>query len=646
MYINLTPNMKINLVLPILLFAIGLTSGLSAQTLRLSLPQVNVDDGETVTLPLTVSDFDSIVSLQLSINWDTEIATYQSFELDVLPLLAIGDFQAEMGELRLSWFDNTGNGRTLADGTVIANITFTAMGEVGDFTPVDFTGTPIEVQIFKATGVAGEFDPVSLDADNGRIAIGEDIGFSIENEHVSCFGINDGSATISLEANADNYTINWMGPDGFMSEGLNQTGLAGGDYTIEVVSNASGSVVFTYELTIGAPIQELSLEALMINETACDTPTGSVLAEAIGGTMPYTFALGNSSNETGVFEDLEAGTYNLIILDANECSFIEEVEVIAPDAPEVSLPANLQLCDGSEVLDPMSAGTFLWSTGETTPTIEITTPGNYSVTVTNEADCSTTAEIVVEEGSKPIAILENDFLESCPGDSLQLNVSGGDVYRWLEGTVFLSADSIANPLAFPDTTLNYLVEVSNNCGTDTLGFELLVYDILATAGPDTCIGSGDELMLMASGGIFYEWAENQYPLSDKGIPNPLSSPEDSTTYQVEITDINGCVTLDEVKVLVANDPASTITAYSLITPNGDGKNDVLEFGGIGKFGTNSLKVYNRWGDLVYQKVNYESDEERFDGTLNGKQLPAGNYFYVLAFRAGEVQQTLTIIWEQ
>jgi gliding motility-associated-like protein len=125
----------------------------------------------------------------------------------------------------------------------------------------------------------------------------------------------------------------------------------------------------------------------------------------------------------------------------------------------------------------------------------------------------------------------------------------------------------------------------------------------------------------------------------------VSSPEDSTTYQVQVTDINGCITTDEVTILVANDPASTITPYSLITPNGDGKNDVLEFGGIGKFGTNSLKVYNRWGDLVYQKVNYESDEERFDGTFKGSRLPAGNYFYVLAFRAGDVKQTLTIIWE-
>ena len=98
-------------------------------------------------------------------------------------------------------------------------------------------------------------------------------------------------------------------------------------------------------------------------------------------------------------------------------------------------------------------------------------------------------------------------------------------------------------------------------------------------------------------------------------------------------------------MLVANDPVTSITPYNLITPNGDGFNDELEFGEISKFGSNSLKVYNRWGDLVYQKLNYQSDEDRFVGLFNGQRLPAGNYFYVLAFRQGEIRQTLTIVWE-
>ena len=89
----------------------------------------------------------------------------------------------------------------------------------------------------------------------------------------------------------------------------------------------------------------------------------------------------------------------------------------------------------------------------------------------------------------------------------------------------------------------------------------------------------------------------------------------------------------------------SVVPYNLISPNGDGFNDELDFGPITKYGSNSLKVYNRWGDLVYQKLNYQSDEDRFVGLHKGARLPAGNYFYVLAFRQGEIKQTLTIVWE-
>lgn len=102
--------------------------------------------------------------------------------------------------------------------------------------------------------------------------------------------------------------------------------------------------------------------------------------------------------------------------------------------------------------------------------------------------------------------------------------------------------------------------------------------------------------------------------------------------------------MDTITVFVADDSVNVKTV-NLITPNGNDKNDVLEFKDIEKFGINTLKVYNRWGDLVYQKINYQKDDDRFDGTRKGKPLPAGNYYYVLSFREKEYKQTLTILRE-
>ena len=617
---------------------------LAAQTLRLSLPQVTVANGASVTLPLTVADFDSIVSLQLSINWDTQVATYTGFTLESLPLLAIGDFQAAAGELRLSWFDNTGNGRSLPDGSVIANLTFTAMGDPGDFTDLRFTGSPLAVQIFKATGTPGVFNPVGLAADDGRIAIEAPLGFGIAATDVSCAGANNGNATVTLAVDPAAYTLSWVGPDNFTATGLQLDNLAGGLYELTITDQA-GTTVFTYELIIAEPAEALALTSLEVTDTDCGVANGAVAATAMGGTSPYTYTLGNNNSATGNFTNLAAGDYELTVSDSQGCSLVEVVSIIEPNAPVVVLPATLQLCSDSLVLAPGVVGSYQWSTGATTQTLTVGTAGTYSVTVTNAANCTATASVAVVPGSAPTAVLETDFPEVCPGDSLQLSVSGGLRYSWLEGAATLSDAAIADPLAFPDTTTMYRVAVGNDCGTDTLAFSLLVYDILASAGQDTCIAPGDKAQLRAQGGIFYAWADNPYPVSDPTIFNPTAAPADSTTYQVVITDINGCVTADAVTVLVANDPVSSITPYNLITPNGDGLNDVLDFGMVGKFGTNSLKVYNRWGDLVYQKLNYGSDEERFDGLYKGQRLPAGNYFYVLAFRQGELKQTLTIIWE-
>lgn len=618
---------------------------LQAQSIRLTLPEVVVPDGETVTLPLTVADFDSIVSLQASINWDTGVATYQGSMLADLPLLAIGDFQAAQGELRLSWFDTEGGGLSLPDGTVIAHLTFRAMGSPGDFTHLTFTGMPLAIQIFRATATPGQFVPVSLQQDRGRIAIEAPLGLTFDTQAVACFGSNDGRINVQVAADPTGYTFDWAGPSGFTAQGLVLNGLAPGDYTL-TVRDPDGATVFTYPLTIAGPAAPLAIATLTVTDAACGTPTGSVAASAQGGTPVYTFALGNRQSADGNFEGVAAGGYTLVVTDANGCTASDVVVVAAPDAPDISLPDTAQLCGEPVVLSPGGGdATYVWSSGDTTSTLTVTQTGTYSVSVTNAAGCTAVAEAAVVAGLPPVAVLDDDFPEICPGDTLQLNVRGGDTYRWLQGRLLLSDVTVANPLAFPNVTTTFAVDVSNACGSDTLVFDILVFETLATAGADTCIAPGDKAHLRASGGIFYAWVPNAYPVSDPTIGTPSASPEVTTVYEVRITDINGCVTTDSVKVAVANSPLDGILPYDFISPNGDGFNDVLEFGNLNKYGANSLKIYNRWGDLVYQKLNYESDEQRFDGMYNGQPLPAGNYFYVLAFRQGEIKQTLTIVWE-
>jgi gliding motility-associated-like protein len=72
-----------------------------------------------------------------------------------------------------------------------------------------------------------------------------------------------------------------------------------------------------------------------------------------------------------------------------------------------------------------------------------------------------------------------------------------------------------------------------------------------------------------------------------------------------------------------------------VSPNGDGINDVLLIDGVESFADNTLKIMNRDGNLVFQKAKYDNISAGFDGHsgINGRQLPAGTYFYSLEYAA-------------
>jgi gliding motility-associated-like protein len=82
----------------------------------------------------------------------------------------------------------------------------------------------------------------------------------------------------------------------------------------------------------------------------------------------------------------------------------------------------------------------------------------------------------------------------------------------------------------------------------------------------------------------------------------------------------------------------TIEVFNVLTPNGDGVHDVLQISGLENFPNNSLRIYNRWGVLVYSTNAYNTEGNVFDGTSKGRvtvdvdnKLPVGTYFYILDY---------------
>lgn len=193
-------------------------------------------------------------------------------------------------------------------------------------------------------------------------------------------------------------------------------------------------------------------------------------------------------------------------------------------------------------------GTF--STSQTV-THTYTTPGTYMVYLTVNAPgaCLLAQQdsILITVEDVPVANII-PVPPICNGDSIQLLASGGTNYLW-NASSFLTSTAIPDPIAFPNTTTTFTVNVSNICGSDDATVTVNVINVNANAGPDVTICTGQNTQLNASGGVGYQWS-NASTLSNANIANPIANPIVNTAYTVVVTDVNGCSSTDTVFVTV------------------------------------------------------------------------------------------------
>ncbi len=138
----------------------------------------------------------------------------------------------------------------------------------------------------------------------------------------------------------------------------------------------------------------------------------------------------------------------------------------------------------------------------------------------------------------------------CPGTSLELNAYGGISYFW-NNNVGLSNILISNPLASPENSTTYIVEItdSNNCKLYDSIFVDIFDEPIANAGFNTTICPNETHLLQGSGGVIYNWEPSDY-VNHADSPTPLCFPETDTEFILEITDLNGCNDFDTVQVLI------------------------------------------------------------------------------------------------
>lgn len=626
----------------LLVFSSGL-SVLSAQSIVFNFPDTIVGPNQAIELPLTTRDFIDIGSVQFSLQWDVAVMSYQGFEEVAIENVGVGDTDAANGRLRFSWFPNSAEPVSFDDGTTLVRFQFETTNAVGSTTDMSITDMPLQVQVSQQQGAAGNYVLIDVVQETGSVTISSLGSVSLQSQDISCFGFADGQIELDVPGLPDMASYNWTGPNMFTSTEEDLDALESGSYNLEI-QDVDGNVLYDTTIVITEP-EELMVSEISTEVIDCEEGIGSASITAMGGVPPYSFTLNGMTNTDGQFDGLGPEFYTAMVTDANGCMASDTFSLVGGAAPQLIVQGDFDICPGEiAVLDAGIHQSYEWSTGEDTPSIIVFEPGFYSVTVDDGLPCTASAEIEVTPGGELQIEVNPDFVEICRGESVELMATGGDVFEWIDTTGSLSATNIANPVATPQFETTYTIISSNNCASDTLDYTVFVLQTPADGGPDTCILQGKELQLEASGGISYQWQGDQFPVSDPIAADPITTPLDSTFYIVDILDENNCLIRDTVFVAVVSEPTQ-IRTYNLLTPNGDGKNDILVFDGLGKFTENSLRIFNRWGNLVYDKVNYQDDDERFDGTYNGKPLPAGTYFYILKLRSGEIKEAFTIVRE-
>lgn len=617
-----------------------------------SIAQINFQIGNTVTnaagetcLPVTVENFENVIGFQFTIAWNSSELQFNNitnFGLASLDETAFNLSNTSSGFLTAVWDEPTLVGQNLPDQAILFELCFTALGNPTDVFSLNFSDVPTSTLVVQIDGL--NIIESIPNQSSGSITVSTPIFTANENiEQILCFGDNSGSITVEIQGGSPPYTYTW---NPTLPNSNMVTNLSSGTYELTVTDDFGDTLITSFEVT--QPVAALGLDNLDLPDLTCQNITGTVTILATGGTAPYSYELNGETSTTGIFENIAANNYTLTITDDNGCQFVDMFIIEDLVMPTIELTGDTLSCGNPiNLTSTGSTGTYEWFLDGNTinnnqNTLEVLTSGFYEVIVTNSDLCTATASISVVFAPAIDVIIDAEDFEICLDDTVTLIPQGAATYTWSGDNLQINDDQTAS-FSSPESGIfvfNLTAEDEFNCHTESASIEIFVFESLGFAGADTCIAKGATIELRAFEGVAYEWEENEFGLSNLTIANPNTTPDSSTHYVVQIEDINGCLATDSIVVSVIENPTEFFKLINVITPNGDGENDLLAFENLEKFPVNKIVIFNRWGSQVYSQVQYTND---WDGTYEGKKLPTGTYYYILTINDQKLKSALTIL---
>jgi gliding motility-associated-like protein len=217
---------------------------------------------------------------------------------------------------------------------------------------------------------------------------------------------------------------------------------------------------------------------------------------------------------------------------------------------------------------------------------------------------------------------------------VRLKASGTDKYTWTPSTAVADV-SAGSTTANPTITTLYKVVARDkaDCFSDTGYVAIKVWPYpKVDAGPDKKVSIGTTLLLQPAYSndiIDYQWTNPLQTLSCITCPAPTVQTKGAqNTYSIQVKNGGGCISVDEITVYAICNGANLFIPNTF-SPNTDGKNDKFYPRGSGLGQIRSLRIYDRWGEVVFTANNFEANNSAagWDGKYKGKPLPPDVYVY-------------------
>ena len=339
-------------------------------------------------------------------------------------------------------------------------------------------------------------------------------------------------------------------------------------------------------------------------------------------------------------------TAEITYLNCNLDSVIEtdDVEIVVNgQAPLANLGSDIDLCLGEQTyLTPTITGgtgpfTYNWNTGQFGPTI-IAGGGNYTVTVTDANGCQSSDDILVTAHPNPVLSIDPPSATVCGGVPVVLTVTGADSYTWTPFTG-LNIDTGSIVITNPQSSISYTVTGTSEYGCISQEDVLInvgsAFVPVITPTNVSCYGATDGIITTT---INAGTAPFQYSI-DGGVNFQFNNVFDQLsagTYDVIVTDGNGCLIQEDVTIDPPSPQIEVIAGGSDVACNNTSTGDVWVESIIGGLPSTSGFTYTWYSTDNSQIIGYGS-------TLSG--VPYGGYYVVAQDSIGCIGSSSTTITE-